>query len=90
MNKGCVRCYVSGNVQGVWYRASTREKAQELGITGYARNLADGRVEVVACGEDDSIAALRDWLWEGSPSAQVTQVECESMSYQDLTDFTTR
>lgn len=70
----CVRCYVSGRVQGVWYRAYTRRKALELEITGYARNLPDGRVEVLACGEETAVAALREWLWEGPPRAQVTDV----------------
>jgi acylphosphatase len=68
-------CLVSGRVQGVFYRASTRQRAIELGITGHARNLADGRVEVLACGDPTAVATLCDWLWHGSPASQVTSVE---------------
>ena len=61
----CVKCLVSGKVQGVFFRASTREQALSLGITGYARNMADGRVEVMACGDRDAIDQLRSWLTRG-------------------------
>jgi acylphosphatase len=46
----CMQCYVSGQVQGVFFRASARHEAERLGVTGYARNLSDGRLEVLACG----------------------------------------
>lgn len=86
----CVRCYVSGRVQGVWYRASTREKARALGVTGYARNLEDGRVEVLACGEEGAVTALREWLWDGPPHAQVTEVSWEPVSCPEkMPGFTT-
>jgi len=52
------RCRVSGRVQGVFYRASTRAQAQVLGVTGYARNLPDGSVEVLACGERAAVDSL--------------------------------
>ena len=74
------RCLVAGRVQGVFYRASTRARAEALGVTGHARNLADGRVEVLACGPAESVRALCDWLWEGPPAAQVTAVDCETLS----------
>ena len=51
------RCLVSGRVQGVWYRAATRERAVALGVTGHALNLADGRVEVLACGDPAAVEA---------------------------------
>jgi acylphosphatase len=70
------RCYVSGRVQGVFYRASTRERAQQLGCRGYARNLADGRVEVLAVGEPTAVQALVAWLWQGPPAAHVQDVQC--------------
>ncbi len=87
--KICIRCSVSGIVQGVWYRASTRNKALALGVTGYARNLPDGRVEVLACGEEAAVKSLQDWLWEGPPGAQVTEVTCEAVSDEKHTGFTT-
>jgi acylphosphatase len=73
------RCLVAGRVQGVFYRASTRQRARELGVTGYARNLADGRVEVLACGEAAAVHALCDWLWQGSPASHVTSVQVEEL-----------
>jgi acylphosphatase len=59
------RCLVSGKVQGVFYRASARDKARSLGVSGWAKNLPDGQVEVVVSGSGDAVAALCDWLWEG-------------------------
>ena len=71
----CKRCIVSGRVQGVWYRASAQRKADELQVTGYARNLPDGRVEVLACGDPAAVAQLVAWLWVGSSASKVTAVE---------------
>ncbi len=71
------RCLVAGRVQGVFYRASTRQRAQELGVAGFARNLPDGRVEVLACGEPGAVQSLCDWLWQGSPASHVASVEVE-------------
>ena len=71
----CVRFIVSGRVQGVFFRASTRDEALRLGLRGHARNLADGRVEVVARGDDAALADLERWLQVGPPLARVTGVE---------------
>lgn len=78
------RCYVSGRVQGVFYRASTRQKATELGCSGYARNLSDGRVEVLAVGEPQAVHALLEWLWHGPPAAHVKQVEVLELSLDEI------
>jgi acylphosphatase len=71
----CALFLVSGRVQGVFFRASTRQQAERLGLAGHARNLDDGRVEVLAAGSDDALQALERWLHEGPPAAQVEQVE---------------
>lgn len=87
----CVRCYVSGVVQGVWFRGSTRRQAEQLGLTGYAKNLADGRVEVLACGERAAVDRLCEWLWQGPSAAKVSDMLCEELSEsgQLPTTFTT-
>ncbi len=68
-------CWVSGRVQGVYFRGATAARARELGVTGYARNLSDGRVEVLACGEEAAVQAFIEWLWIGSSASKVTAVE---------------
>lgn len=68
-------CWVSGRVQGVYYRGSAVARARELGIRGYARNLPDGRVEVLAWGEEAAVQAFVEWLWIGSSASKVTSVE---------------
>ncbi|MFC4314868.1 acylphosphatase [Steroidobacter flavus] len=78
------RCFVSGRVQGVFYRASTRQKATALGCTGYARNLPDGRVEVLAVGEPPAVQGLLDWLWRGPPAAEVKLVEVQELALEAL------
>ena len=74
---------VSGRVQGVYFRASTREQALRLGLSGHARNLEDGRVEVLAVGEADAIASLAQWLWQGPPQARVSDVSRGARETQD-------
>jgi acylphosphatase len=69
-----VRFLVSGKVQGVFFRAATREQALALGLSGHAKNLADGRVEVLAAGDAAALRALERWLWQGPPHADVTEV----------------
>jgi acylphosphatase len=81
----CVRCLVGGRVQGVYFRASARDQAQRLGVSGYARNLPDGRVEVLACGPRHALAVFKAWLHRGPAAADVTTVECESVA-RELSD----
>ena len=85
------RFLVSGRVQGVFFRASTRERAVALGLTGHAVNLDDGRVEVLACGDEVAIEALHRWLHQGPPAARVQAVEHEPLPVIDEppTVFTT-
>jgi len=78
------RCFVAGRVQGVFYRASARQRAAELGVAGYARNLADGRVEVLACGAREAVEAFCGWLWQGPPAASVTSVDVQDLAVEDV------
>ncbi len=79
MSKLCMHCFISGRVQGVAFRHYTRQEAVRLEITGWARNLDDGRVEVIACGEASAIEKLMICLHKGPPLARVTAVKCEKI-----------
>lgn len=87
--KTCKRYTISGHVQGVWYRASTKEHAEALGITGHARNLTDGRVEVLACGQTDIMNELEAWLWQGPPLAKVEHIDSVEIAPRNINGFTT-
>ena len=80
------KCLVSGRVQGVFFRASARHKAAELGCSGYARNLADGRVEVLVVGEAAAAARMIEWLWQGPPAAHVREVRVSEVPLDELDD----
>jgi acylphosphatase len=71
----CRKYFVAGRVQGVFYRATAARYARELRITGYAINLPDGRVEVLACGSEAALEELLKRLWIGSSASKVTSVE---------------
>ena len=71
----CRKYFVGGRVQGVFYRATAARYARELQITGYAKNLPDGRVEVLACGSEAALEELLKRLWIGSSASKVTSVE---------------
>jgi len=84
------RWRIEGRVQGVFFRASTRRQAQKLGLTGHAINLADGAVDVLACGEADGLQQLEAWLQKGPPAARVDRVEEQSADSSDVPpEFTT-
>lgn len=68
------RFLVSGKVQGVFFRASTRHEALRLALSGHARNLPDGEVEVIASGSPEALLELERWLWQGPPDAHVDEV----------------
>jgi acylphosphatase len=72
-----IRCIVSGHVQGVFFRASTRQVADSLGLAGHAVNLPDGRVEILASGGMESLERLKDYIRTGPNGASVTSVTCE-------------
>lgn len=86
------RFVVSGKVQGVFFRASTVRIAEQLKLRGFARNLPDGRVEILALGDTASLEALAAWLWTGPPLARVTDVgeqREEPAQYAEVRDFRT-
>lgn len=86
----CTRFIVTGRVQGVFFRASTRERALQLGIAGHAKNCADGSVEVVASGTQAALDELDGWLHHGPPAARVDAVTREVLPEQALHGFVTR
>ncbi|SFC37246.1 acylphosphatase [Halobiforma haloterrestris] len=69
--------FVSGTVQGVYYRANTRDTAREKGVDGWVKNLADGRVEAVFEGPEEAVEGMVQWCHTGSPAAEVEDVEVE-------------
>lgn len=72
-----VHGFLSGRVQGVFFRASMRDKARDLGVAGWVRNLRDGRVEFVAEGDTEAVQQLVEWARVGPPHASVTDVELD-------------
>ena len=73
-NKTEVKVTISGRVQGVFYRASTRDKADELGVTGYVKNLANGDVEAVFRADPETVEQMIQWCYKGSPASAVQSV----------------
>ncbi|MBS1263293.1 MAG: Acylphosphatase [Methanonatronarchaeales archaeon] len=82
--------FVSGRVQGVFYRAGTRERARELGVSGWVRNLPDGRVEAVFEGEGSKVDEMLKWCRDGSAAARVETVEVEREEPKGLKGFEVR
>ena len=81
------KAWVSGRVQGVSYRASTRHEALKLKVKGYAKNLSDGRVEVLMIGETKDVESLIAWLAKGPPYAQVSDVQVDDSAVKEINDF---
>ena len=75
MNIRRVRAIVSGKVQGVFYRKSTVDEAQQRSLSGWVKNLADGRVEFVAEGKSEAVESLIEWAKNGPPFARVSGIE---------------
>jgi len=79
---------VSGKVQGVWFRQSTKQLAQQLNITGYAKNLTNGTVEVFAVGSEVALQQLTEFLKQGPAQAQVDNLTVTSVTMTVPDDFT--
>ncbi|HEX2138129.1 MAG TPA: acylphosphatase [Woeseiaceae bacterium] len=84
----CRHFRITGRVQGVFFRDSTRKVAQKLELTGYARNVPDGSVEVLACGPAEALEQLAEWLSSGPPSARVENVESVAVEVAKPPSFT--
>jgi acylphosphatase len=76
MNKRC-HAWITGRVQGVFFRVNTWKQARSLGLTGWVRNLPDGRVETVFEGDGAAVEAMRAWCHRGTPPARVDRVDAE-------------
>jgi len=74
---------VSGQVQGVWYRATTKQNAEQLGVYGFVRNRIDGTVEAVFEGDEEAIDKIVEWCWTGPPNARVTNVDVVEKEYEE-------
>jgi len=81
-----VRVYISGLVQGVFFRDSTREKAQQLGVKGWVKNLTDGRVEIMVEGEKEKVEELVEWSRKGPLIARVDGIEIKEEEYKGKFD----
>ncbi len=88
--ENATHCFVKGRVQGVCFRMATRQKAVLLGLTGWVRNLDDGRVEVFACGSKQKLDDLRLWLSKGPEAAHVLNVASRVAQYEQMESFEIR
>lgn len=82
----CRHYIVAGRVQGVFFRASARDQAQVIGLRGWVKNLADGRVEAIACGNLLQLDKFELWLKQGPEMAQVSEVIVDSVSQEENFD----
>jgi len=79
-----VNVKISGKVQGVWFRASTKQKAEMLGLKGWVRNTSDGNVEAVFEGDEKQVDEIIDWCNQGPPLAEVKNIDVKT---QDIVNF---
>ena len=83
-----VHVYIKGKVQGVWFRAHTKQQAEIFGVHGWVRNTIDGRVEGVFEGEKENVDKLVEWCHHGSPLSAVKEVKVEEVNIPvNCTDF---
>ncbi len=91
MSNKRVHAIVHGRVQGVFFREYTRRQAEQLGLYGWVRNLPDRTVETVFEGDAEKVAAMSQWLFEGSPQSNVTGVDLQEEETQnEFSGFTIR
>ena len=82
-----VHLVIKGKVQGVYYRASAKEKANELGIKGWIKNTPGGNVEVMAGGDKEQLEKFIQWCWEGPKHAEVSEVIVTMAEGENFNDF---
>ena len=82
-----VHIIVHGRVQGVWFRAGTKERAVDLGLFGWVKNRPEGTVEIHAEGEKSQLEELISWCRKGTPAANVTSLDCDTASLNNFTSF---
>jgi len=80
----CEKCTITGLVQGVFYRTSTKQQAEKFGVTGYVKNMPEGHVEVLICGKPEAVGHVKAWLWDGSAQSHVSNVKCELIDDIDV------
>ncbi len=83
----CIKAVISGKVQGVFFRDSTQKEAERLQLTGWVQNTDDGNVELIALGDRDHVMELTDWLWQGPPQAEVSNVHWEEIPPEKFETF---
>jgi acylphosphatase len=81
MEKKRVHVFISGRVQGVFFRAYTRDAARQAGVSGWVRNMRDGRVEAIFEGDEENVRKMIKWCNEGSPMGRVDSVEVQEEVY---------
>ncbi len=86
----CYRFIVNGRVQGVFFRQSSKQCADTLGLTGWVRNRQDGSVEGLACGTSEALESFRQWLDEGPPAARVDRVDWQPQTWCPARGFEVR
>ena len=87
MEKICRHIYVSGRVQGVWFRAFVRQQAEKAQVQGWAKNLPDGRVETMLCGDEKNVMQVEAALHQGPRLARVDGVEAQSHNLTEIQGF---
>ena len=87
MSQVCVKALIKGMVQGVGFRYHTAHEGLKRGLTGYARNLPDGGVEVLACGHEEKVSELLHWLNTGPRMSRVDSVETEEVEWRHIDGF---
>lgn len=87
MAQKCVLVSVSGRVQGVWFRRFTQQKAESYGVVGWVRNLTDGRVQALLCGDEKSVRHVESWMSQGPELSNVAELISEQTEWQEYAEF---